>query len=136
LILRNSFLIIDKKYQKLLQKLNLNAADLFKGKEVVLNEIIKRESKFILNLSKEKKEFETIYYKIKEIVKAVDSTLEQHTEALEKRHIKSLSALEKKMFRAEKRKFADQKNQLNKIFSSLFPNDSLQERTENFMTFY
>ena len=25
---------------------------------------------------------------------------------------------------------------MNKIFSSLFPNDSLQERTENFMIFY
>ena len=40
------------------------------------------------------------------------------------------------MLRAEKRKFADQKNQLNKIFSSLFPDDGLQERTENFMLFY
>jgi bacillithiol synthase len=25
---------------------------------------------------------------------------------------------------------------LNKIFSTLFPNDGLQERTENFMLFY
>jgi bacillithiol biosynthesis cysteine-adding enzyme BshC len=136
LVVRNSFLIIEKKYQKLLQKLNLNSPDLFKGKEVLLNEIVKKESKFVLNLSKEKKEFENIYFQIKDLVKSVDSTLERHTEALEKRHIKSLSALEKKMFRAEKRKFTDQKNQLNKIFSSLFPNDSLQERTENFMIFY
>jgi bacillithiol biosynthesis cysteine-adding enzyme BshC len=136
LVVRNSFLIIEKKYQKLLQKLNLNSPDLFKGKEVLLNEIVKKESKFVLNLSKEKKEFENIYFQIKDLVKSVDSTLERHTEALEKRHIKSLSALEKKMFRAEKRKFTDQKNQLNNIFSSLFPNDSLQERTENFMIFY
>ena len=71
-------------------------------KEVLLNEIVKKESKFVLNLSKEKKEFENIYFQIKDLVKSVDSTLERHTEALEKRHIKSLSALEKKMFRAEK----------------------------------
>ncbi len=49
---------------------------------------------------------------------------------------KKLSALEKKILHAEKRKFSDQKNQLTKIFSGLFPNDGLQERTENFMLFY
>jgi bacillithiol synthase len=136
LILRNSFLIIDKRHQDLLNKLNLTALDLFKGKEVLLNEIVNRESKFILNLTIEKKEFENIYDQIDKLVNRIDSTLRQHVEALETRHVKALSALEKKMFRAEKRKFSDQKNQLNKIFSSLFPNDGLQERTENFMLFY
>jgi uncharacterized protein YllA (UPF0747 family) len=47
-----------------------------------------------------------------------------------------LSALEKKMLRAEKRKYAEQKQQLSKLFSILFPNEGLQERTENFMLFY
>ena len=50
--------------------------------------------------------------------------------------MKKLSALEKKMLRAEKRKFSSQKNQLDKIFSGLFPGNGLQERTENFMLFY
>ena len=136
LLLRNSFLIVDKKYHKLIRKLNLYAIDLFKGREIVLNEIVKRESKHVLNLIKEKKEFENIYYQIKELVKRVDSTLEQHTEALEARHIKALDGLEKKIFRAEKRKFIDEKNQLNKIFAALFPDDGLQERTENFMLYY
>jgi len=136
LILRNSFLIIDEKYQKLLQKLKLNAAELFKGKEILLSEIIKRESKIILNLEKEKKEFEGIYKHIKEVVSNIDSTLIEHTSALQTRHGKKLNALEIKMLRAEKRKFADQNKQLDKLFSTLFPNDSLQERTENFMLFY
>jgi bacillithiol synthase len=47
-----------------------------------------------------------------------------------------LTNLEKKMLRAEKRKFVTQKNQLTKIFTALFPDDGLQERTENFMLFY
>lgn len=136
LVVRNSFLIIDKKYEKLLEKLNLNALDLFKGQEVLLNEIVKKESLSVLNLGKEKLQFESIYKNIKQLVTQVDVTLEQHTKALEAKQMKSLSALEKKMFRAEKRKFTDQKNQLTKIFSSLFPNNGLQERTENFMLFY
>jgi uncharacterized protein YllA (UPF0747 family) len=40
------------------------------------------------------------------------------------------------MLRAEKRKFVNQKNQLDKIFSALCPNEGLQERTDNFMLFY
>ncbi len=81
-------------------------------------------------------QFQEVYEKIKKLVKEIDITLEQHTAALETKHLKTLSALEKKMLRAEKRKFTVQKNQLKKIFSALFPNDGLQERTENFMFFY
>ncbi|HUZ58179.1 MAG TPA: bacillithiol biosynthesis cysteine-adding enzyme BshC [Hanamia sp.] len=136
LIVRNSFLIVDEKNDSLLNKLNITAVDLFKGKEKLLNEIINRDSKSVLNLEKEKIEFENIYKKIKGIVKDIDITLEQHTAALETKEMKRLGSLEKKMLRAEKRKFADQKNQLNKIFTSLFPDDGLQERTENFMSFY
>jgi bacillithiol synthase len=136
LVVRNSFLIIDEKYQTLLNKLNVFATDLFKGKENVLNEIVNKESNAVLNLLNEKKEIENIYYQIKELVKHIDTTLEEHVNALEKRQIKKLSSLEKKMFRAEKRKFTSQKNQLTKLFSALFPNDGLQERTENFMIFY
>ncbi|MEO9033030.1 MAG: bacillithiol biosynthesis BshC, partial [Ginsengibacter sp.] len=44
--------------------------------------------------------------------------------------------LEKKMLRAEKRKFEDVKNQLSKIFAALFPGDGLQDRTDNFMLYY
>ncbi len=136
LILRNSFLIVDEKYERLLQKLNVTAMDLFKGEETLLNEIVNQETSAVLNLNKQKKEFDKIYSEIKLIVSAIDTTLEEHTKALETRQMKRLSALEKKMLRAEKRKFSDQKNQLNKIFTALFPNEGLQERTENFMLFY
>jgi uncharacterized protein YllA (UPF0747 family) len=116
--------------------LNLNPVDLFKGKDVLLEEIIRTESKSVLNLTNEKKEFENIYDQIEDTAKKVDPTLIQHINAMEARHVKALTTLEKKMFRAEKRKFSDHRNQLNKIFSTLFPHDGLQERTENFMLFY
>ncbi|HSN08726.1 MAG TPA: bacillithiol biosynthesis BshC, partial [Hanamia sp.] len=136
LVLRNSFLIVEEKYERLLQKLNLTAIDLFNGKENLLNEIVNKETLSILNLDKQKKEFDKIYNEIKAIVSGIDTTLEEHTKALETKQMKKISVLEKKMLRAEKRKFSDQKNQLNKIFSGLFPGDGLQERTENFMLFY
>jgi bacillithiol biosynthesis cysteine-adding enzyme BshC len=136
LILRNSFLIIDEKYQKLLKKVHVSAVDLFKGKETLLNKIVKKETKSDLNLDKQKKEFDKVYKEIRSLVSTIDTTLEEHTRALETKQMKLLVSLEKKMFRAEKRKFADLNNQLNKIFSALFPDNGLQERTENFMLFY
>jgi bacillithiol biosynthesis cysteine-adding enzyme BshC len=136
LVVRNSFLIIDEKCNQLLTKLNLNPADLFKGQEKLLNEIVKNGSKAQLNLAPEIQQFRVVYDKIKILASAVDTTLGEHTAALETKHLKTLSALEKKMLRAEKRKFETQKNQLRKIFSTLFPDNGLQERTENFMLFY
>ncbi|MFZ1453760.1 MAG: bacillithiol biosynthesis BshC, partial [Ferruginibacter sp.] len=44
--------------------------------------------------------------------------------------------LEKKMLRAEKKKFEAQQRQLHKLRSQLFPHNNLQERIENFMPFY
>ncbi|MDP4283715.1 MAG: bacillithiol biosynthesis cysteine-adding enzyme BshC [Bacteroidota bacterium] len=136
LIVRNSFLIIEEKYQQLLAKLDINAMDLFKGSEVLLNEMVNKESKYQLNLENEKLQFRDIYTHIKSLVKQIDSTLEQHAEALQTKQLHLLTNLEKKMLRAEKRKFVTQKNQLAKIFAALFPDDGLQERTENFMLLY
>ena len=136
LILRNSFLVIEEKYCRLMQKLNLSAADLFKGEEILINEMVKLETKNVLELQSEKSQLDKVYSDIKNKIKGIDTTLLQHTEALETKALKTLSGLEKKMLRAEKRKFSDGQNQLRKILNSLFPAGDLQERTENFMLYY
>jgi uncharacterized protein YllA (UPF0747 family) len=56
--------------------------------------------------------------------------------ALKIQTVKRLQELEKKLLRAEKRKFETEQRQLQKIKSNLFPNNSLQERVENFGSFY
>lgn len=136
LILRNSFLVIEKKYKELLNKLDLESLDLFKGQRELMDELVRENSKVVLSLDPERKEFQDLYFRIKNIAGEIDSTLNRHVLALEAKHSKSLSALEKKMFREEKRKFEAQQNQLSKLFRALFPEDGLQERTENFMLFY
>ncbi len=57
---------------------------------------------------------EATYERIKKIVEQIDVTLMQHTSSLETKGMKGLDSLEKKMIRAEKRKFSDQQNQLSK----------------------
>ena len=136
LIVRNSFLIIEKKYHDLMKKLSLVSSDLFNKEEVLLNEMVKKQTPIRLTLDEERFQIQQAYYSIKKLVKDIDVTLEQHAEALETRSNKKLDAMEKKMLRAEKRKFSDIKNQLSKIFNALFPAGGLQERSENFMLLY
>ena len=53
-----------------------------------------------------------MYESFKKQASAVDVTLEKHVEALKLRTVHRLQELEKKMLRAEKRKFADQQRQI------------------------
>ena len=52
------------------------------------------------------------------------------------KQIKSLEKLEKKLIKLEKEKHEIAINQINKIRNKLFPNNVLQERTDNFISFY
>ena len=87
-------------------------------------------------LDKQKQEIISVYNEIKASIKEVDATLVQHADALQAKFLKNLDNLEKKLLKAEKKNFQSQQNQVKKIRSGLFPNNSLQERVENFMPFY
>ena len=48
----------------------------------------------------------------------------------------SLEKIERKLLRAEKRLHADKLRQIEAVKDAIFPNGSLQERTDNFLNFY
>ena len=136
LVLRNSFLLVEHSYRLKVNSLGFDIADLFKTETELLNVLVKRDSDVQLSLEKEKQEIRTFYINLRKTAGAVDTTLQPHTEALEKLALRKIDALEKKMLRAEKKKFEAQQRQLHKLRSQLFPHDNLQERIENFMPFY
>ena len=136
LILRNSFLLITPQQQERLTKLGFAPVDLFKGEQQLLTELVVRESSDTVHLNGELDKIREFYQHIKSVAANVDPTLGTHTEALEAKALKPLHELEKKMIRAEKRKYAMQREQIAKLKQELFPNNSLQERTENFSLYY
>jgi bacillithiol synthase len=136
LVLRNSFLLIEAKWKEKMEKLGLDEKDLFKSEWELLDAYVKKQSGNQLSLAKEKEELKEFYKKQQETVGQVDKGLKQHIAALEAKALKKLDALEKKMLRAEKRKFAEEQNQLRELKEALFPNGDLQERVENFMPYY
>jgi bacillithiol biosynthesis cysteine-adding enzyme BshC len=136
LVLRNSFLVVEKKWQEKIAKLEFNMEDFFMQEEEILNRLVLRESGKDVKLNGSLLQLEKLYESFKKQAASVDITLEKHVEALKLKTVHRLQELEKKMLRAEKRKFTDQQRQIHTIKSYLFPANGLQERYDNFSYFY
>jgi bacillithiol biosynthesis cysteine-adding enzyme BshC len=136
MLVRNSFMVVSKETKALADKLQFSFTDLFKPTKTLLNILVKRDSKVVLTLKQQQEQLNALYTEIKSIAGKVDTTLWPHTEALQIQASKRIAILEKKMLKAEKKKFDAQQRQLQKLKAQLFPHNSLQERIENFMLFY
>jgi bacillithiol synthase len=136
LILRNSFLIIAKRWSEKMKKLDLSITDIWIPEEELLNELVKKQSQHQVSLDRELKQAQDFYEKISTSASQIDPTLSQHVEALKVKALKALGELEKKLLKAEKRKFEDQRRQIHEIKSALFPLGELQERIENLIPYY
>ena len=136
LVLRNSFLVVEKKWQEKISHLGFTAEDFFLPEQELVSRLVLRESKNETKLNGSLSAVEKLYETFKKQAAAVDTTLEKHVDSLKLKTVNRLQELEKKMLRAEKRKFADQQRQIHTIKEQLFPGGGLQERKENISYYY
>lgn len=136
LVLRNSFLIIEKKFRELAVKLGLSPEDIFAPEQDLLNKLVLLETANKTRLNGSMETADQLYALIKDQAAAVDATLAGHVEALHKAAVHRLAELEKKMLRAERRKFSDQQRQIRSLKENLFPGGGLQERRNNLAQYY
>lgn len=136
LILRNSALLADESFTTKLLRLGISHKDVFKKTEELQKNWVLKHSEHTLNLNDEWKEFSCLFEKIKLRTYKIDPTLSPSTEAVKARLRRSLSNLEKKLIKAEKRNYDSALNQIQNIRKKFFPNESLQERSENFGPLY
>ena len=135
LVLRNSFALINKNTADNIQKLGFKPTDFFKS-EIQLNEmLVRRETALQLDLKEEKEALKSVYDKIKTEASAIDNTLSNHVHALLTQATNRINILEKKMLKAEKKKFEAQQRQIRKIKSVLYPEGVLQERSDNILDY-
>ncbi|MCX6202035.1 MAG: bacillithiol biosynthesis cysteine-adding enzyme BshC [Bacteroidetes bacterium] len=137
LLLRNSFLLVPAKQALQLQKMHINTVNLFKGRpQVIIDSFVKANSVHHLQINTQMAAIEAQYALIKEQAAAIDASLVDHIEALSHKQAQKLLQVQKKMLRAEKRKYEAEQQQITKIMEQLFPGGSLQERTENIADWY
>lgn len=136
LILRNSALVIRKEQAAKIERMDLDAAALFKQDDELKTEWIKKHSNHNLSLAGEWREMSAIFEKIKLRSYKIDPSLSPSASAVQARLKHAIDNLEKKLIKAEKRNYTVRLEQLSAVKVELFPKDSLQERTENFGLMY
>ena len=136
LLLRNSALIVTKKQSKKLEKLGLSIRDMFQKQGNLINERTKALSTINIDFSEQKahlkKQFEALY----SLAEKTDSTFLGAVGAQERKQIKGLEHLEKRLLKAQKRQLSDVLLRTTCLQDELFPRQSLQERNTNFSEFY
>jgi bacillithiol biosynthesis cysteine-adding enzyme BshC len=133
---RNFALVISPTIQRKLEKTGLTVADYFEEQDTILKNWVLKYSENDLTTSAEQQAVSTLFDHLQKRATKIDSTLNRFLAAEAKRAQISLEKIEKKIIRAEKRLHEDRFRQIEAVKNELFPNGSLQERTDNFLNFY
>lgn len=121
---------------KRIRKLGLMPEDLFQDTIALKREFVEQHASHALKFDTENRNVSKALDAILHKAQMVDPTLEKAVLAETKRFANAVARLEKKMRRAEERNQETGVRQLLAVKNELFPNGGLQERSENFLTFY
>ncbi len=133
---RNFAMVMDAPAARKFGKTQLNTIDLFLTKDNLFNHAVLNFTENNIQLLHEKECVEKHFTAIHKNAVSIDKTLGPLVSAEVTRVLKSMERIEQKMLKAEKRLQSDRLQQIEAVKDTLFPNGSLQERTDNFLNFY
>ena len=133
LVLRNSVMLISTKQLQKITDLGFVLEDLFLEEDQLHKQYVQIQTSSI-SLDKEIETINRIFDSMSE--KTIDKNLQSTIKAEKQKQLKSLQKLEKKLLKSEKRKHEIALQKISKLKKNLFPNNSLQERFDNFIPFY
>ena len=136
LLIRNSVVLITEKQNKKANKLQVTWNDLFCKQTNLITLKTHELSKLPIDFSELKYNLSQQFEKLLQITTQTDTSFLGAVKAQEKKQIKGLENLEKRLLKAEKRIHAEKLNQIMLLQNELFPNQTLQERSINFSEFY
>jgi uncharacterized protein YllA (UPF0747 family) len=128
--------LLPKNQLQRLESFKIQVKDLFSHYDQIAKGIVENESKNELSLKAEKEVIDDLFLRIKEKALAIDKTMERSVESEQQKIINALENLEGKLLRSEKKNFEQKLNQLENIQQKLLPNNTLQERYDNFIPNY
>jgi bacillithiol synthase len=134
--LRQSVQILDSKAMGLIANLGFELTDIFKKDEELIKKIITQKNGESWILENEQKLIEEIFRGIATKAINEDTTLKKSAEASFAKMRNQIAVLEKKIYRAQKRKEKEGIDKMYRLEALIAPNGVLQERIENFMPYY
>lgn len=136
LLLRNSALIITEKERWKQEQLNISISDLFLKQDQLVFNKLKELSEISIDFSRQKHYLKDQFEYMYKLANLTDASFLGAVAAQERKQIKGLEHLEKRLIKAQKRKLNDELERVKLLQNKLFPNKSLQERQANFSDFY
>ncbi len=136
LILRNSALLINENTSKKIDKLGFQIQDFFNDINTLKKEFIAKNTDENIDVSAYKNEIETTFNKLQELTKNIDTTLVSTVGAELQKSLQSIDSIQKRLMKSLKQKNETELNQIEKIKTQLFPLNNLQERVDNFSSYY
>ena len=136
LALRDHVLWLRRKPARKMEKLGIQAQDVFRDIDVLLAEKVAEARAEDLDISKEEQDIQRLFKEMRAKAARLDVTLGPSAEAEQARVTRSIKRLKKKMLRAAKRQNADQVRMIRELFEVVHPNGSFQERHDNLLDLY
>lgn len=136
LLLRNSVQVLSEKQYKKLEKLHISLEELFKKQNDLLVLKVTENSEVTVDFSQQKQFLQKQFNKLREVAAYTDVSFIGAVIAQEKKQLKGLDTLEKRLLRAEKRKQHDLVNRITTLQNEILPNQALEERQRNFSEYY
>ena len=136
LLLRNSALLVTQKQVEKATKLGLNLTDFFSKQEELINRKVLEISEIPIDFSNQKDYLKQQFSDLYTIANQTDKSFLGAVKAQEAKQIKGLENLEKRLLKAQKKKYVAELQRVVDLQNELFPNQSLQERKVNFSDFY
>ena len=133
-LLRNSAMLLNENQNKKRQDLGFSIADLFLEEHQLHKNFILSQTKVDVSLQQEIEKMEAVYSSI--LSKTTDVGLQNSIKSQLQKQEKSFKQFEQKLLRLEKQNHESSLNHISKIKQQLFPNNGLQERYDNFISFY
>ena len=129
--LRHSYLFIDQAASRKLGQLNMDVKDLFRSVNELLETWLSNEKGVSVDLSKERQQLEVLISGLQEQVEKVDPSLVRSIQAEQAKMMRSLDRIEKKWWRAERRKESVTAERINFLKDQAFPQGVPQERLQS-----
>jgi uncharacterized protein YllA (UPF0747 family) len=136
LLLRNSVQVVSEKQSRKLENLKISQEELFLNQHVLLSKKVIENSEIKTDFSQKIKFLQKQFSDLKEVAKKTDISFINAVNAQERKQIKGLESLEKRLLKAEKRRQRDLVDRITLLQNELLPNQSLEERQRNFSEYY
>ncbi len=133
---RNFCLYVNRPNAKKIQKAGLALENYFLPDNQLKSVYIEKFSNHTVELNREKEILLEVFNSIKNLALTVDKSLEGFIGAEAAKAGKNLDNIEKRLKKAEERKYEQNLKSLLSIKDRMFPEGNLQERSDNFLNFY